>query len=278
VAQLLFGSNLHPRKQAGNGPLEVLITTICRKAPAFETRRKYYLYVNKTVLLLVCLIATIAFSAVGLALAVLPLARTLHTAFEVESWKVEEATIESVDLRILQGRKGIRTYRLTAKYRYSYAGTSYLGSRIGLDEGNIDNIGDWYPSWLYKLENAQKTKQTVEVRINPNNPSQALLDPQVHWSQAALHGFFLMFLFMGFVTGHKFFCLLIKEEPNTKESTPGPIATASIRLSFVFCCVVIISLISLIAFTYESFFSLLGVLFLCLLLTSDGRRLLKQFT
>ena len=79
------------------------------------------------------------FAAVGVGAFVWS-AWTLLDWREAAGWLPTSARIVTVELEEHSDDDGGSTYETTATYRYSYAGTTYTGSRVAIDTG-ADNIG-----------------------------------------------------------------------------------------------------------------------------------------
>ena len=121
---------------------------------------------------LVCVLFGVAFCA----FAVLSGSRALPQVYdylEARRWIETPADIES--LKIVYGHQnGTNTYSANAKYTYTIDGISYVGTQLGLVQ-NKDSNKKYWTAIQRKINAAQKQGQAV-AWVNPNNPSQAVLD------------------------------------------------------------------------------------------------------
>lgn len=139
-----------------------------------------------------------------------PLAQTLRAALEVRSWHPVAAQVLGTELKRHTSSDGT-TYRVHARYRYEFAGRQYEGTRVGLDpEAGADNIGDWHQHWHGLLQSAQSRGQPITIMVNPQAPSQALIDPSIRWAlQMFRVPFALVFTGVGLVAAWFFVHILL---------------------------------------------------------------------
>lgn len=88
-----------------------------------------------------CLLFAIPFLGAGIFVGVKPMVTMLLDWQSAKNWQPVPATILSSKLKSSRG-KNSTTYRALATYRYQVGGRSYEASRIGLLDGDADNIGD----------------------------------------------------------------------------------------------------------------------------------------
>lgn len=91
------------------------------------------------------------------------------------------------------------TYKAYAKYRYTYNGQDYTGSNIALVDMS-DNIGSFHQDLGDKLSHAARTQQPIDIFVNPDDPSEAIVSRDIRWGLIAFNGLFLV-LFGGAGTG-----------------------------------------------------------------------------
>ena len=103
------------------------------------------------------------------------------------------------------------TYEAQTRYRYQVAGKDYESTRVGLDAlSNSDNIDDWHRQWVGRLQTAQAAGQRITVWVNPDDPSQSLIDRSVRWSlQIFRLPFALVFTGVGLVAAWFFLRTLL---------------------------------------------------------------------
>ncbi len=126
-------------------------------------------------------IFAVAFGAGGYMVGLKPLAQTLWAAYDVRGWHPVQAQVLGSELQKHHSSDG-STYQVQVRYRYTFAGRQYEGRRIGLDpRGGADNIGDWHERWNAQLQGAQSRGMPITIRVDPRDPSQALIDPAIRW-------------------------------------------------------------------------------------------------
>ena len=108
-------------------------------------------------------------------------------------WVLVPAQIESVELKINSGES--TTYRVEATYGYDYEGQSYRSDKVSLSSGS-DNVGTYWQDLNRELQTKQ-SNNTAQVWVDPDNPSNSLLDRTFRWAQVAFGSLFLL-MFGGF--------------------------------------------------------------------------------
>jgi len=82
-------------------------------------------------------------------------------------------------------------------YRYEYGGVSYRGNSVGVSEVK-DNIGSWHRDMQAYLGRIKRSGDTLQIWVNPFNPSQAVIDRDMRWGLFALaSGFCSIFILIG---------------------------------------------------------------------------------
>ena len=126
---------------------------------------------------------------VGLMLFMLPFAgvgvfmtgwlwREVLTSREIlAKWVAAPAVIESAQLKSQRGSKGGQTYLATGSFSYVYEGRTYRSERVGLSDG-YDNVGNYHHALHRELEDARREKRMLVCRVNPENPTEAILRPE----------------------------------------------------------------------------------------------------
>lgn len=94
--------------------------------------------------------------------------------------------------------------RLGVSYRYNYQGEFYNSDNVSLSSGS-DNVGTYWQDLDRKLRTDQ-TNNSAQAWVNPNNPSQSVLDRTFRWAQVAFGALFLL-MFGGFGLGMSWFAL-----------------------------------------------------------------------
>lgn len=126
------------------------------------------------------------FAAVGLWM-LWSVSTTLLDAWQMQDWVPVEARITAGGYTT---RDGSDTYEAYAEYRYRYEGRDYSGSRVAVAAG-ADNIGDYQQEMGRRLRRAIDANQPVTVYVNPEAPSQAIIDRDVRWGMV---GFKMIFV------------------------------------------------------------------------------------
>lgn len=83
------------------------------------------------------------------------------------------------------------TYEAFADYEYTIEGRRYEGDRVSLGSGS-DNIGSYQEDVGRKLRSAASSDRSIQVFVDPQNPSDSIFDRGVRWG---LIGFKSIFLF-----------------------------------------------------------------------------------
>ena len=174
----------------------------------------------------------VAFGLGGYFAGLQPLAQTLRAALQVRSWQPVAAQVLGTELK-RHTSSDSTTYRVHARYRYEFAGRQYEGTRVGLDPGaGADNIGDWHQHWHGLLQSAQSRGQSITIMVNPQAPSQALIDPSIRWGlQMFRVPFALVFTGVGLVAAWFFLHILMgggsSKEVEEQGASPKPLQKAS---------------------------------------------------
>ncbi len=93
---------------------------------------------------------------------------TVRDAYRAENWPQVPAIVE-----ISEG---------SASYTYAYRGKTYTSDRLGSNWlGGTSDVDDWDERMGAKLAAAQESKQPVMAYVNPEKPSEAMLDHQIRW-------------------------------------------------------------------------------------------------
>ncbi|MDP3165953.1 MAG: ankyrin repeat domain-containing protein [Hydrogenophaga sp.] len=147
----------------------------------------------------------LAFGLGGYWMGLKPLVQTLWAAREVRSWQQVQAQVLGAELKRHADSDGT-TYAVQARYRYEFAGRQYEGTRVGLvPEHGADNLGDWHHLWHAQLQSAKSRGQSITILVDPDMPSQALIDPSIRWALLMFHvPFALVFTGIGLAAGWMF--------------------------------------------------------------------------
>lgn len=108
------------------------------------------------------------------------------------NWVEVPASIQHVKLITHYGDS--RTYEVESTYSYRFNGIDYQSDRVGLSTGS-DNLGTYWQDLERTLLQNQKSNQAF-VFVNPDNPTQSLLDRTLRW-KTMVFAFMFLFLFCG---------------------------------------------------------------------------------
>jgi hypothetical protein len=132
---------------------------------------------------LACLLFAIPFGGVG-AWATWAIGTTLMEAHRAQDWVKVRATVDQASLHEAGGSDGGTTYLAEGRYRYSYGGRQYTGTRLGISTvGGSDNIDDWHQEVNARLADAKAAGRPVTVWVNPEDPAQAVFDRELRWRE-----------------------------------------------------------------------------------------------
>jgi len=110
---------------------------------------------------------------------------TVCDAWQMRDWVQVEASLSAGGYETHDD-----TYEAFARYEYTYGGRTYSGDRVGI-AGGADNIGDYQRDLGRKLGNAHAGGQPILVFVDPDEPSQAVIDRDIRWG---LIGFQMIFV------------------------------------------------------------------------------------
>ena len=132
---------------------------------------------------LLSLFVALVFGGVGV-FASWAIGSTLLEAHRAQDWVRVKAAIDEASLQTSRGSEGGTTYRAEGRYRYTFQGKPYAGSRLGLSKvGGSDNIDDWHHEVNARLEDARAAGKPITVWVNPDNPSESVFDRELRWSE-----------------------------------------------------------------------------------------------
>lgn len=98
----------------------------------------------------------------------------LWLGMEAKSWEIVPAKIIKVELEESRNKES-STYQVLAEYQYSFQGKKYDADRVGLSTEK-DNIGSYHCNLYERLKKARQGNKTVDCFVDPQDPTQSLLD------------------------------------------------------------------------------------------------------
>jgi len=124
---------------------------------------------------LVLTLVALMLVATSLALLVFSEGPTVYDWSRMRQWQPVPALVESV--RLHQGRmaRGAPYYATVVRYRYQADGTQYIGTRAAVD-GSGDSWRSFHQQLADRLHNAQRSGTSVQVWVNPANPTESVVD------------------------------------------------------------------------------------------------------
>ena len=122
--------------------------------------------------------AVVAFGAFGFVVMLFALAAQ-RQASRAKKWPVVSGTIKMSDIEQYRaassdGRRGPLMHRRQVSYTYAYNNVSYTNVHASLTT-NVASTSSWL---VRQFTPAYRDGATVQVYVNPGNPSQATLDPR----------------------------------------------------------------------------------------------------
>ncbi|MCM8532748.1 MAG: DUF3592 domain-containing protein, partial [Lentisphaeraceae bacterium] len=136
------------------------------------------------------LLFSIPFAAVGVFMAYMVFS-TISEWQNAKSWIPTDATIEYIKLNRNSDGDGGTTYKVTGKYSYFFNENHYKSTQVTFSKSG-DNIG----SFQKDLHQRLKTSKTAICFVNPNDPTQAILDNTLRLEMVSFMSIF-MFAFGG---------------------------------------------------------------------------------
>ncbi|MGI9248258.1 MAG: DUF3592 domain-containing protein [Woeseiaceae bacterium] len=116
---------------------------------------------------------------------------SFYDAWRMQDWAAVEAKLARGGYETNSGSDS-DTYEAFAEYSYTYGGQRYSGNRVSLSDGG-DNIGDHQQDIGRRLQNTVASGGAMLVYVDPENPSDSIIDRSVRWG---LIGFKSIFLFV----------------------------------------------------------------------------------
>ncbi len=114
----------------------------------------------------------------------------LTDAWQMRQWVAAQGTLLRGGYETHSGDDS-NTYEANAVYTYDFGGQQYTSERVAIASG-ADNIGDYQQDMGRYLSGARSRGESIVVYVNPDKPSEAIIDRSVRWG---LIGFKSIFLF-----------------------------------------------------------------------------------
>jgi len=128
----------------------------------------------------------------------------LLDASRMKHWQPTDATLQQAGYERHSGDDS-DTYEAYAQYTYQFGGQIFTGTRVAI-AGGADNIGDYQADLGNRLSRMMSRGEMVTVYVNPEAPSEAIVDPSIRWSMVGFKSIFF-FVFGGVGLGLIIFVL-----------------------------------------------------------------------
>ena len=144
--------------------------------------------------------------------ALISITGTLISAANMQSWEPVQAYMLSGGYHSYSSSEST-TYKAYGEYTYTYNGREYKSDRVQIDDTS-DNFGKHQIKLGQKLKKAARQKTSIEIYVNPDKPSEAIIDSNICWIMIGFKFIFLI-VFGGFGIG-----LLVALSMASKEKDP----------------------------------------------------------
>lgn len=121
-----------------------------------------------------------------------------YDGWRASGWQPVQAQLETAGYETHHGEDST-TYSAYATYTYSHYGQTYRGHRVSLFSGG-DNIGDYQQELGSKLRRAHQNGELITIWMNPDDPSESVVDRSIRWGMVGFRSIFL-FVFGGIGLG-----------------------------------------------------------------------------
>jgi hypothetical protein len=115
---------------------------------------------------------------------------TIYDASRMQQWARLEARLITAGYETRSGDDS-DTYLAYARYTYTFNGDIYTGDRVTIASG-ADNIGDYQRDMGNALSAAHARGEAVTVYVNPDTPSESIIDPGIRWGLLGFKSIFLL--------------------------------------------------------------------------------------
>lgn len=134
-------------------------------------------------------------------------------AYQMQDWVQVEAQLRRAGYETHSGDDSY-TYEAYAEYTYTYQGETFVGDRVSI-AGGADNIGDYQQDIGRNLGNAMARGESILVYVDPDSPSDSIIDRGIRWGLIGFKSIFL-FVFGGVGLG---LLILAWRAPKEKDKT-----------------------------------------------------------
>lgn len=131
---------------------------------------------------------SLPFAAVGVGMAVVA-AWTFWDYQRMRRWEEVPCRIVAANLESHRGDKST-TYKVSAEFRYSYAGREYTGTRVSPHSGS-DNIGSFHQRVFRELDEHRSSGKAFRCYVDPVHPDSAILYRRPRWEMMLFYTMFV---------------------------------------------------------------------------------------
>ncbi|GAA4362847.1 DUF3592 domain-containing protein [Kangiella marina] len=128
------------------------------------------------------------FFLAGLAIFVWGLISSVNV-WRAQDWSVVDAEIISLE-QVSSTDDGSTTYGVKGTYRYMFNDREYQSNQVSFYSGT-DNIGS-YQQQLYRNLRHASSQQKLKAYVNPESPSESVLDRTMRWGMLGFYSIFLL--------------------------------------------------------------------------------------
>jgi hypothetical protein len=129
------------------------------------------------------------------------IASQVFDAWQMQRRAPVEATLLTAGYETHSG-DDTNTYETFEQYRYEFNGREFRSNRVAIGSGG-DNIGEFQRDTGRRLERALARRENVTAYVDPNDPSNAVLVPDLRWGLLGFKSIFML------VFGGIGLCLLV---------------------------------------------------------------------
>lgn len=115
---------------------------------------------------------------------------SVFDAWQMQSWAPVEATLVQAGYETHSGDDS-DTYEAYADYTYVFGNREFQNNRVSISGGG-DNIGEYQRNTGRRLERSLARGEKVTAYVNPDDPSQAILDPTLRWGLIGFKSIFML--------------------------------------------------------------------------------------
>ncbi|AOE50541.1 DUF3592 domain-containing protein [Kangiella sediminilitoris] len=114
-----------------------------------------------------------------------------YDVWRSQEWRPVMVELSSVEQTVSTDDEGSTTYGVEGRFQYEYQGQSYTSNQMSFYSGT-DNIGGFQKNLYRKLNSAKKQNRPIRAYVNPEDPSEAVIDRTMRWGMLGFHSIFLL--------------------------------------------------------------------------------------